>query len=229
MSEQRKKSIERHSGDYVLKYEKKNDTRVSRLLRYVDLEGADKVADFGCGNGLLMLELAGAVSEYVGIDFSPDFIAAAERKKRAFQLQNCRLLLGDINEVCAEYRGYFTKAFLLDFSEHVSDSDLFEILKSIRSSLHQDGTLYLHTPNRQFLIERMKARNFILKQFPEHIAVRTAPENARLLQDAGFRIDRIRSLSHYQWTLKPLHLFSKLPVLGSSFVARLMFQARPAV
>jgi len=229
MNEQRKKSIERHSGDYVLEYEKKNDTRISRLLPHVDLDRGDKVVDFGCGNGLLMLETAGVVSEYVGIDFSPDFIAAAENKRRAFNLQNCRLLLGDINEVCARYHGYFTKAFLLDFSEHVSDSDLLEFLKSIRSSLRQDGELYLHTPNRQFLIERMKERNFILKQFPEHIAVRTASENARLLKDAGFQIDRIRLLSHYQWMLKPLHLFSGIPVLGPSFVARLLIKARPAV
>lgn len=227
MNEQRSKSIERHSGDYVLKYEKKNDNRVSRLLRYVDFDKTDKVADFGCGNGLLMLEVANIVDEYVGVDFSPEFIAAAEKKKNAFQFNNCKLLLGDINEVRKKYDGYFTKAFLLDFSEHVSDQDFSQFLQSIHSTLQPNAMLYLHTPNREFIVERMKERNLILKQFPEHIAVRTASENSKLLEEAGFRVDKVASLSHYKWPLKMLHIFSKIPIFGTWFVARLFIQARP--
>jgi len=124
------KAIDKHSGDYVSKYEQKRDGRVERLRKYIKLQDSDSVADFGCGNGLLMLEVADQVREYVGIDFSSDFIDAAEAKRCRHGLENCRFILGEIDKICPKYPGYFTKAFLLDFSEHVADADLLPILRT---------------------------------------------------------------------------------------------------
>jgi len=62
----------------------------------------------------------------------------------------------------------------MDFSEHVYDEEWREILRGIRSALKPTGRLYLHTPNAEFILEIMKARNLILARQPEHVAVRTA-------------------------------------------------------
>ena len=53
----------------------------------------------------------------------------------------------------------FDLGFAMDFSEHVYDKQWIEILKSIRKSMKPDGKLYLHTPNFDFFLEKMKDRN----------------------------------------------------------------------
>ena len=46
------------------------------------------------------------------------------------------------------------------------------MLRSLRRVLKPGGRFVAYTPNREHYVERFKARGFILKQFPEHIAVR---------------------------------------------------------
>ena len=70
----------------------------------------------------------------------------------------------------------------------------------------------------------MKDKNFLLKQFPEHIAVRTMEANAALLEQAGLQIVQARRLPHYNW-LSILHPLSFLPVAGDCFAARLFIEA----
>jgi hypothetical protein len=95
----------------------------------------------------------------------------------------------------------------------------------IREAMRPNGSLYIHTPNRNFVLERMKANNLIIKQFPEHIAVRTASANVQLLEAAGFHVNNVRYLSHYLALLKPFHLLSWLPGVGINFSARLFIHA----
>jgi hypothetical protein len=71
----------------------------------------------------------------------------------------------------------------------------------------------------------MKARNFILKQYPGHIAVRDAQQNIALLEQAGFRDIEISFIPHYN-ILKHLHWLSFLPTVGKYFQARLLIQAK---
>jgi hypothetical protein len=70
----------------------------------------------------------------------------------------------------------------------------------------------------------MKDKNFLLKQFPEHIAVRSMQGNTRLLLEAEFTIRDAQRLPHYNW-LSVLHPLSRLPGLGKYFGARLFIEA----
>lgn len=107
---------------------------------------------------------------------------------------------------------------------YVYDESWLCNLKSIRKCLKPNGTLYLHTPNSEFFIEKMKERNFILRQFPEHIAVRNIVENTVLLEQAGFKVNSIRLLPHYN-ILRFLHPLSYIPFIGKWFNARLFIEA----
>ena len=82
----------------------------------------------------------------------------------------------------------------------------------------------MYTPNGNFFLEIMKRKNFIFKQFPEHIAVRSARQNIILLEKAGYEIKGIKFLSHYN-ILKHINIFSFIPWLGSYFQARLFIIA----
>lgn len=70
----------------------------------------------------------------------------------------------------------------------------------------------------------MKARGILLKQLPEHIAVRSPAANVALLEAAGFRVIKLHLISHCN-VLKCLHIFSLLPLVGRFFKARIFIEA----
>jgi 2-polyprenyl-6-hydroxyphenyl methylase/3-demethylubiquinone-9 3-methyltransferase len=199
--------------------------RIAKLLKFVTLHPKDHVADFGCGNGMLMPLIAPAVASYTGVDFSEAFIAAANQRNESGAWNNVEFHCASIQDFCKNQPQTYDKAFALDFSEHVLDDDWKDILIHIRQSLKPGGKLYLHTPNADFFIERMKQHNIILKQFPEHVAVRNAEQNIVLLKASGFCVANICMLPHYLRILKPLHIFSFLPGIGKYFKARIFIEA----
>jgi 2-polyprenyl-6-hydroxyphenyl methylase / 3-demethylubiquinone-9 3-methyltransferase len=214
-----------YGEEYVEAFEHQNRFRLTRLLKYIHLEKTCSVADFGCGNGMLMEFIAPHVESYIGVDFSEAFIEAANAKRENLLIPNARFECTDIIAFCQRHQHVYDVAFAMDFSEHVYDDEWSQILRSMRSSLKPKGKLYLHTPNAEFFLERMKARGFLVKQFPEHVAVRTPEQNANLLQEAGFQVTRIRFIAHYNAFLRIVHPLSFVPVIGKFFKARILVEA----
>ncbi len=214
-------------GDaYVVKYRTQPPERLTRLLPYIALRPTDCVADFGCGNGMLYNLIGHRVREYVGVDFSESFIEHARGRVSGVRSRNAEFVCSSIDTFCATRPTSVHVAFAMDFSEHVYDDEGREILRSIRSALKPGGALYLHTPNAAFIIEILKAKNFILAQQPEHIAVRTSAENCLLLREAGFQVATARLLPHYLPLLRRAHAFCLVPGIGRFFGARLFIEAR---
>ena len=218
--------LELHSGAYVEDYERKPLSRLERLVPLMHLGPQDLVADFACGNAMLLPLIHDRVAQYHGVDFSPDFIASARRRAEANLITNCNFYCEDIVSFCDQHRGMFDVATAFDFSEHIDDDDFVRFFGAIRASLRDGGRLYLHTPNLTFFMERMKQHG-ILTQFPEHIAVRDAAANLELLALAGFAPERmnVRRIAHYN-VLKALHPLRHLPLIGDMFAARLFIECR---
>lgn len=198
--------------------------RLARLVPLMKLQLIDHVVDFACGNGMLLPMVAGRVQSYTGVDFSQDFIAAAQARQAASGVTGAYFVCADIIDFCAENPAKFDVAFAMDFSEHVYDEAWVMLLQAIKTSLKPGGRLYLHTPNATFFLEQMKARNFIVKQFPEHIAVRTLEHNVRLVEKSGFHARAVHLLPHYN-ILRFLHGLSGLPWVGKYFQARIFMEA----
>lgn len=215
-----------YGQEYVDKFlMNQSPSRLGRLTKYIDLQSDYCVADYACGSGMLMPFIAPKVNSYIGVDFSREFIDAANNAKQSLNLENAEFFCSEIKDFCARNTGRFDCAFAMDFSEHVPDDQWKDILSAIRVSLKPGGRLYLHTPNALFLPEIMKERSILLKQIPGHIAVRTPEENSRLLEKAGYRIERVYLLPHYNSLLKILHIFSALPLIGKYFEARIFIAA----
>jgi 2-polyprenyl-6-hydroxyphenyl methylase / 3-demethylubiquinone-9 3-methyltransferase len=198
--------------------------RLERLLALIDVGPEQDIADFACGSGMLMPYLAPRVRSYTGVDFSEPFIQLAQAKQRALGIPNARFECASIEAFSQKYPAAFDVGFSMDFSEHVYDAEWLEILKSMRLALVKGGRLYQHTPNGNFFMELLKNRNFILKQFPDHVAVRSYERNVAMLQEAGFKIKRAMLLPHYN-ILKVLHPLSYLPLVGKYFKARVFIEA----
>jgi cyclopropane fatty-acyl-phospholipid synthase-like methyltransferase len=216
---------ELYKTDYVERFSKSQSFyRLERLLKYIQLLPDFHVADFACGNGMLLPYLAPNVAQYIGIDFSEEFINDANEKKKQLGIKNAEFYCDDINSFCENHPTSYDCAFAMDFSEHVYDDEWIRILRSIKKSLKPGGALYLHTPNSLFFLEQMKKHSFILKQFDEHVAVRTPEENVNLLKCAGYKINRVFLLPHYN-ILRLIHFITYIPFIGKYFNARIFIQA----
>lgn len=218
-------SVELHSGEYVAKYNKKPLARVRGLVPYMSIADDAEIADFGCGNGMLLHALGIRRGMYHGVDFSQDFIDSARSWAQRNSLNNYKFYCHDIIDFCDRNRSRFDCAATLDFSEHVSDEEGVAIYSAIRSSLKPGGKLFLHTPNLDFFLELMKNRG-IIPQFPEHIAVRNGAQTVALLEKAGFPAGSttVRYIAHYN-VLKYLKPLAYVPVIGKWFRARLWIEA----
>lgn len=214
-----------HGQQYVKDFESKQSKhRLKRLISLIDFNEQSKVVDFGCGNGMLFSLIDEKVGSYTGIDFSEEFIDLAKVKHKIHS-KKAEFICDDIVNFGNKHQREYDLAFAMDFSEHVYDDDWIEILRSIRNTLKIGGKLYIHTPNSDFLIEILKKHNFILKQFPEHIAVRNMKDNCNLITQSGYKISKKSYLAHYN-ILKVLHIFSFIPFIGKFFKARIFIEAK---
>src|SRR5687767_3873624 len=75
-------NIRLHSGAYVSRYERHSMARITRLASKMELRVDEDLADFACGNAMLLEATHDRVRHYHGIDFSADFIQASERRAR---------------------------------------------------------------------------------------------------------------------------------------------------
>ena len=218
-------SLALHSGDYVERYNSKPLDRVRALARRMDIPETAELADFACGNGMLAQVVGDRAGVLHGIDFSSDFIAAARGWADRSGLRNCRFYCEDILDFCARNQGRFDRAATLDFSEHVRDEEAIPIYAAIRSALKPGAKLYLHSPNLDFFVERLKDVG-LMRQFPEHVAVRNAVQTRAMLAQAGFDPDGIKVsyIPHYN-VLKLVHGLGRLPLIGRYFQARLWVEA----
>lgn len=214
-----------HGERYAEEFERRNAAsgRLERLVPLLGLRPGDTVLDLGCGSGLAMPLVAPRVRRYLGVDFSEPLIAAAKRRSPP---ANAEFFCDEIPRFCGRLGDPVDVALALDLSEHVPDEPWLSILQAVRGALAPHGRLLLHTPDGSFFVERLKARNLLLRQFPEHVAVRTAAANRSLLQRAGFSRIAVAHLPHYN-VLRLLHPLARLPVAGRHLRARLLIDARP--
>ena len=219
------KQLHLHGYEYMDKLlTAEGSSRLSNLMRFIEIKKDYTVADFACGNASMLDFLDQKVENYYGVDFSSAAINNAESRKNKLASKNSHFYCGSIQSFCNENFEKFDVGFALDLSEHVDDKEWVQILLSIKTSLKKRGKLYIHTPNGKFFLEIMKNLNFIFKQFPEHIAVRNVEENTILLERAGYKIKKIVFLPHYNF-LKHIHIFSYIPWLGKYMQARVFIVA----
>lgn len=209
-----------YNQHYVDIYDPHAIQRMRRMLPLFALSDDARVADFGCGNGVLLELIGSRVREYVGIDFSEPFVHAAERRRDGHGLTNGRFACADIAAFCEQHPNQFDAGFALDFSEHLYDDQFLVIFRAIHGALRPGAPLYLHTPNAEYFLERFHTWG-ILARVEGHVAVRDARSHQRLLAQSGFTKVDVRYLSHYLSLASKLHFLGAVPLVRRHFRARL--------
>ena len=209
-----------YGQSYVDQYDPHAVRRMRRMLPFFELSGREVVADFGCGNGVLLELIESRVHEYVGVDFSEAFVRAAERRRDARGIENGTFHCADIVAFSERHPNHFDAGFALDFSEHIYDDQFLRIFRAIHGALKPGASLYLHTPNREYFMEQLRERG-VLSQIEGHVAVRDARGHQALLAECGFTDVQVGYLAHYLYPASAFHFLSALPLVGRYFRARL--------
>ena len=212
---------------YVDHYDPHAVSRMRRMLPFFELSGHEIVADFGCGNGVLLDLVGPRVHEYVGVDFSEAFVREAERRRDARGIRNGTFHCADIVAFCASHPSCFDAGFGLDFCEHIYDDQFLRIGRAIHDALKPGALFYVHTPNADYFMERLREWR-VLKQIEGHVAVRNVRRHEALLAECGFSHVHVRYLPHYLYPAAALHGLGAVPFVGRHFRARVFLTCRKA-
>jgi ubiquinone/menaquinone biosynthesis C-methylase UbiE len=184
--------------------------------------------DLGSARGDVCFLLSPHVREAIGIDASAKAIEIAEEQRRRRGLDNVRFVQGDVAELRPLPDASVDVAGAFDLLEHVDDATVRQMLGALRRVLKKGGVFVAYTPNREHYVERMKAHNFLLRQFPEHIAVRRPAQIRRLLSEEGWRVlDLDYATAPFPGVRWVERLLWRLPVVGRLFRYRILLRAAP--
>lgn len=204
----------------------KRDLRWRQILRMLEPQPEDRVLEIGCAAGAHAVRLAPLVREIIGVDLAPVAIERAARLAKDSHLSNARFLCLDAADLAPLRDASIDKVAAIDFVEHVDDATLVRILAEVRRVLRPGGRLAVFTPCASHYVERLKARNFILKQIPGHIAVRDEAAYRRIIPSAGLNIASLYfSPSTYPVAGLLDRLLSGVPTVGALFRFRLCLVA----
>lgn len=201
----------------------KQKKRLERLCNIIDFKPTYHVVEYGCGNGIWADMIHDKIRTYIGLDFSKPFISIAKERQKTLNTDNVQFECEDIIEYSKLNNDKFDQAYALDFSEHVYDDDFLSIFNAIKSTIRNNGKLYIHTPNGDYFLERLKKIG-LLKQTTGHIGIRNSKQYLKLLSQIGFKEINVKYISHYIKLLSLFHFLSYLPIIGKFFRARLLIE-----
>lgn len=224
----REKLEEWYDESYFRVYPR-HDRRIRQILRHLSFSPTDRVCEFGCGLGHILFAISPLIGNGIGLDFSEFAITEAERRRQATAIENISFKAINIETLVSDatFEGRFDKVLMMDISEHLYDDTLMRFFAAAHHVLAPGGELFIHTPNAGYYLERLKSRNIILKQFPSHIAVRGYRAYESTLLTAGFRIEKVTMLPHYNVVLGKVDaLMMRLPYIRHLFMSRILIKAR---
>lgn len=205
-----------HREHWFLDNRRKHEMRWQAVLRMLRPQATDVVVDLGCASGEHAIRIAPMVREVIGIDSSPAAIALA--RARAQGITNARFTEADATRLGGIADSAIDKIMAIDFVEHIEDSDLTRMLAEAWRALRAGGRLAVYTPCRTHYVERLKAHDFILRQIPGHIAVRTPAHYERLIKGQCWNVvERFFLPSTYPAFGLLDRTLAPLPWLGSLF------------
>lgn len=180
-------------------------SKMSLLDWMFEIKPGERVLDVGCGSGVFSHAMSERGANVLGIDANQEAIAYANE---TFQTNLSEFKLGLLDELDLEPDS-FDRATCLEVVEHVYEHQALKLLTDIRRILRVGGELLLTTPNYRGLwpvvewavdhfssLARMDA--------DQHITHFDRKQLCRMVVDAGFTVEKVRTYSTVAPFLAPL-------------------------
>nr|WP_319385392.1 methyltransferase domain-containing protein [uncultured Roseibium sp.] len=165
----------------------------------------DVIADIGCGNGLLTLELSrtlGDTGKVIGIDPSDDMRGAAE--KRCAGCANAEILSGTVTDLPLDTAST-DKAVSLQVFEYLDD--LPGAVTEIKRILKPGGRLVIgdmHWDTITWFSDEPDRMKTMLDAWDGHLVERRIPAVLPpILREAGYRVDSVTAVPFSSTSLHP--------------------------
>lgn len=150
-----------------------------------------RVADAGCGSGVISAHLAATALEVVGFDSNA---AAVEFARSAYGSLPVRFVLGPFELIARE--GPFDQFYCLEVLEHLYEEQAVETLRLFATAAAPDAELLVTTPNARSawpLIEWTLDRLHLVPTLDEaqHLTLFTRGSLTRAMHAAGWSVQEI--------------------------------------
>lgn len=162
---------------------------LAALLRLAAPQPTDRVLDAGTGAGSVALAFASFAANVTAVDLSPAMLERAETHRAARQITNVHLRLGEVSTLSLPEHG-FEIVLCHDLLHYAPEPE--GLLVRLRMLLAPGGRLVLDDIRGSDDPVKRATQNAIeVRRDPVTAQIYSAGEIEQLLEDAGFRIERI--------------------------------------
>ncbi len=122
--------------------EREKEEQTSKLLKYMDIQPDDTIADIGAGSGYHVFKMAPMASQGLvyAVDIQPEMLEAMNLKKAENGMTNVKTIPGDIQSVNLPAISV-DKILMVDVYHEFSHP--VEMIESIKKALRPNGEIYL--------------------------------------------------------------------------------------
>lgn len=122
--------------------EREKEENVTQLLKNMDIQKTDDIADIGAGSGYHVFKMAEAASSGViyGVDIQDRMLAEIRRKKKVQSVANVRAIKGTEKSIQLPENSV-DKILMVDVYHEFSHP--FELMASVKKALRAKGSVYL--------------------------------------------------------------------------------------
>jgi|HubBroStandDraft_1064217.scaffolds.fasta_scaffold156963_2 SAM-dependent methyltransferase len=132
----------------------KTDREADGLFGLLKLHEGSAVLDAPCGYGRISRALAQRGAAVVGIDFSADLIAEAERRRGELPAERLRYQRADLRDPLQE-SGFDAALNIFSSLGYGTESDDLAILSNLRAAVRPGGAVFVETSHRDGFVMAM--------------------------------------------------------------------------
>jgi 2-polyprenyl-3-methyl-5-hydroxy-6-metoxy-1,4-benzoquinol methylase len=178
--------------------------KIRLIDRVAPARPASRIADAGCGSGVIAAHLAARAAAVVGFDANPAAVAFANATYASDRLA---FVLGPFERIAAE--GPFDQIYCLEVLEHLYEEQAVETLRVFARAAAPGAELFLTTPNARSawpLIEWTLDRLALVPTLDEaqHLTLFTRTTLGRALAAAGWTVEEIGTFNGVAPFVAPL-------------------------